>query len=160
MQADERSDQRKHGRGEKSLLARALGYLARREYSRLQLQRKLAPFAQSAEEIEQLLDRLQREKLLSDERFADVVARGRGQRFGSLRIALELKQHGISGELQRATLSRLKQTELARARAIWQRRFGAPAADAAGRLRQMRFLGQRGFAADIVRRVVEGRDDD
>ena len=36
----------------------------------------------------------------------------------------------------------------------------APAADAAGRLRQMRFLAGRGFAPEVIRKVVGGRDDE
>jgi regulatory protein len=126
----------------------------------LQLRRKLAPFAESADEVERLLERLQKENLLSDERFAEVVARRRGGRFGTLRIAQELKQQGIEGDLQRPILAQLQQTELARARTIWQRRFGSQATNATERARQMRFLRQRGFASDVIQRVVEGRDDD
>ena len=39
-----------------SLKARALGYLSRREHSRAELRRKLAPHAESADEVEALLD--------------------------------------------------------------------------------------------------------
>jgi regulatory protein len=158
-QGDERSG-RRQGQAEKPLLARALALLARREHSRLQLRRKLAPFAESAEELERLLDRLQQENLLSDARFAEGVARRRSERLGALRIAQELKQQGIEADLQRPILARLQQTEMARARALWQRRFGSVATDPAGRARQIRFLRQRGFAADIVQRIAGGRDDD
>lgn len=51
-------------------------------------------------------------------------------------------------------------TELERARVLWERKFGAPAPDAAGRARQVRFLLARGFASDTVRRVVRGVEDD
>ena len=40
--------------------------------------------------------------------------------------------------------------------AVWRRKYGTPAADAAGRVRQMRFLVGRGFSSDVVRRVVQG----
>jgi regulatory protein len=82
----------------------------------------------------------------------------RAARFGNLRIRQELAQHGV--EPDAATLTQLRSSELERARAVWQRKFGAPAADAAERARQMRFLAQRGFSADTVRRVVQGADDD
>ncbi len=160
MQSDERSNRRLQGGADKSLLARALGYLTRREHSRLQLRRRLAPYAESSEQIDRLLDRLQRENLLSDERFADAVTRRRSERFGASRVAQELKAHGIATDVQRPLLVGLRQTELARARAVWLRKFGGPATGAAERARQMRFLAQRGFAAEIVRRVVEGRGDD
>jgi regulatory protein len=160
MNADGHGDRGKRSGAERPLLTRALAYLARREYSRVQLRRKLAPFAGSADEVDVLLQRLQQENLLSDERFADVVERRRGERFGAARVAHELKQHGIEAELQRPILARLKQTELARAHALWQRKFGNRAGSAAERARQMRYLSQRGFAGDVVRRVVEGRTDD
>lgn len=153
-----RKDQRP--RREKSLLARALGYLARREHSRLELSRKLAPHAASADELERLLDDLEANKLLSEVRFVDVLTRSRGARFGVARVRQELKSHGVDDDLLRGAVDQLKQTELARARALWQRRFGQPAADAAGRAKQMRFLAGRGFSSEVIRRVVAGADDD
>ena len=147
-------------RKERSLLARALGSLARREHSRVELARKLAVHAGSDAELQRLLDDLETKQLLSDRRFTEVLARSRGERFGAARVALELKQHGIDGELQRAAVARLKQTELARARELWRRKFGARATDGAERARQMRFLLQRGFSGATVRLVVGGADDD
>ncbi len=144
-------------RPEKSLLARAHAYLARREHSRAQLRRKLGPYADSAEQLDALLDDLQARKLLSDERFVEVLKRSRGARFGAARIQQELKAHEIDAPLLRAAVDELRQTELARARALWLRRFGVPAADAAERARQMRFLAQRGFSTDVIRNVVRAR---
>ena len=49
----------------------------------------------------------------------------------------------------------LLRAELERARAVWLRRFGdSPPQDARQWARQMRFLVARGFAGDVVRRVV------
>ncbi len=160
MKNDHDAEAKPRGRPQRSLLARALSYLARREHSRAQLRRKLAPFAESPLEVEALLDQLQQGKLLSEERFAESLARSRGERFGTARVAHELKRHGLDGELLRSTTTRLQQTELARARAVWSRKFGTPATTAAERARQIRFLMQRGFAADVVRRVVGGNDDE
>jgi regulatory protein len=147
-------------RREKSLLSRALGYLARREHSRVELARKLAPYAQSAAEVEALLDALQDKKLLSEARFVEVLARSRGERFGAARVRQELKAHGISDELQRPALNDLRVSELARARALWQRRFGEPATEPSARARQMRFLAGRGFSSEVIRKVVGGHSDD
>lgn len=155
---DSRKDLRP--RREKSLLARALGYLARREHSRLELARKLAPYAERAEDVEALLDDLQAKKLLSEARFVEVLTRSRGERFGAARVQQELKAHGIADELQRPALNDLRATEFARARALWLRRFGAPATDAAGRAKQMRFLAGRGFSGDVIRKVVGGDTED
>ena len=150
----------KRPRKEKSLLARALGHLARREHSRAELARKLAPHAESAEQLQHLLDDLEAKKLLSDRRFAEVLARSRGERFGTARVRQELRAHGVSDSLVRDAVGELARSELQRARAVWRRRFGKPPADAAEKARQMRFLAQRGFSGEVIRRIVGGREDD
>lgn len=161
MQDDPRAvSSAKRPRKEKSLAARALGHLARREHSRAELARKLAPHAGSTAELDRLLDELQAKRLLSDRRFADVLVRSRGERFGAARVKQELAARGVDPELVREAADRLARSELERATAVWRRKFGAVAADAAERLRQMRFLAQRGFAAEVIRRVVGGRDDE
>ena len=144
-----------------SLEARALGYLARREHSRLELQQKLAPYAPSDEALEALLDKLQARRLLSQERFAESVVHRRAERFGSARIRQELKSHQLDHDTVAQVLAPLKASEFQRAQSLWQRRFGgAPATDRSERLKQMRFLAARGFDLSIVRRVVGGRADD
>jgi regulatory protein len=150
----------KRPRPQKSLLARALSHLARREHSRAELRRKLAPYAEELDQLDRLLDDLQGKKLLSDERFVEVVKRSRGERFGTARIKQELKAHQLDDELVRSAVDDLKHTELARARAVWQRRFGTAASDAAERARQMRFLAQRGFSTDVIVKVVRGSEGD
>lgn len=144
----------------KSLLARAMGHLARREHSRADLARKLEPHADSAEQLARLLDDLEAKQLLSDRRFAEVLVRSRGERFGAARVKQELRSHGIDDPLLRQAVAELSRTELQRARAVWRRRFDAPPADGAERGRQVRFLAQRGFSAEVIRQVVGGYDED
>jgi regulatory protein len=157
---DDATESPRRPRKEKSLLARALGYLARREHSRAELRRKLAPHAESSDRLERLLDDLEAKKLLSDRRFTEVMARSRAERFGAARVRQELKAHGISDPLVREAVGELARTELQRAREVWRKKFDAPPADAAERARQMRFLAQRGFNAEVIRRVVGGREED
>jgi regulatory protein len=57
-------------------------------------------------------------------------------------------------------LARLKATELERAREVWRRKFPLPPLDAAERARQMRFLAARGFATEVIRRVVGSGPDE
>ena len=157
---DDATEAQRRPRKEKSLLARALGYLARREHSRAELARKLTPHAESTDQLKRLLDDLEAKKLLSDRRFTEVLARSRGERFGAARVKQELRSRGISDSLAREAVADLAQTEFQRAREVWRRKFDAPPADAAERARQMRFLAQRGFSAEVIRRVVGGRGED
>jgi regulatory protein len=114
---------------------------------------------QAREAIEHLLDELEAARHLSDARFAESRVNARARRQGTARIQQELARHGV--ELDAETRARLRETELERARDVWRRKYGGtPATEAAERARQMRFLAARGFAADVVRRVVGGRDED
>src|SRR5690606_22781795 len=131
----------------RSLRARALSFLARREHSRLELRRKLAPHAESPEQLEAVLDILESQGLLSSERFADSVVNRRAARFGAARIRQELRQHDLPTEIVGEHLAELDRTEYARAREVWARRFGRPPADVAEAARQARFLAARGFRA-------------
>jgi regulatory protein len=147
----------------KSLLARAIALLARREHSRAELARKLkrhlAPDAGGAE-IDDVLDQLERSKLLSDERFAGALTAHRAQRYGDARVRFDLRNAGVREDAASAALAGLRGTELARARALWLRRFGALPATAAERARQGRYLQARGFSHDTIQRVLRGMGDD
>jgi regulatory protein len=108
--------------------------------------------------VDQLLDWLVANKYLSDARFVESRVNARSRKQGALRIKLELSRHGLALEPEQAAT--LRETEFARARELWQRKFGEVAADPRQRAKQARFLAARGFAADVVRRVVGGLDED
>jgi regulatory protein len=143
-----------------SLRARALRSLARREHTRSELRRKLAPHEETEGQLDALLDALQAQGFLSDERAAASLVHRRAARLGTQRLRQELQAKGLDASTVDAALEGLGGTELERARVLWERKFGAPAHDAAGRARQIRFLLARGFAADTVRRVVRGVEED
>ncbi len=169
-----------------SLKARAIGLLSQREHSRTELRRKLLRIEQqrirlaalaaadgtgegvkpgadddiqaspTEATIDTLLDALADDGYLSESRFVESRVHARAGRFGTQRIQQELAQHGLrmDAELQDA----LRSTELERAREVWLRRFGPePADEPSEQARQMRFLMARGFAADVVRRVLRER---
>jgi len=102
--------------------------------------------------VDALLDRLQAEGLLSDERFVQSRLRVRAGGAGLRRIEAELARHAL--ELPAHDRQALQAGELERAIALWQRRFGGVAAEPKLRARQMRFLAGRGFAADVIRRAA------
>lgn len=138
-----------------SLRERALRLLARREHSRTELQRKLAPHAESAEELEALLTDLVERRLLSDERYVEMRMNARGARFGNARLAHELRTQGVSEDLVNTALAS-SEDEQNRARLVWQRKFGhkTERPEANERARQIRFLMGRGFSGETIRRVL------
>jgi len=148
-----------------SVKGRALRYLAQREHSRAELERKLARHVQGSAEVSaqvqiaQALDQLAAVGLLSEARAAESVLTRQGQRFGVRRLKQTLLSKGLDPELVSATLRAAHSTELERARQVWQRRFGKPPADQAERARQMRFMAGRGFEGEVIRRVVQGSND-
>ncbi|PWF54730.1 recombination regulator RecX [Massilia glaciei] len=143
-----------------SLKARALRFLSMREHSRLELARKLGRHAQDGDDVEALLDLLEKNNWLSQERFSESLVHLRAARFGNSRIMAELQSHGVgAGALARHKLA-LAGGEGARALAVWQRKFGEVAQDAAARNKQMRFLLQRGFSQSAVRVALRGAPDD
>jgi regulatory protein len=152
--------------GQLSIKGRALRYLAQREHSRAELQRKLARFVEDTPEhsaqtlIGAALDELAAHDLLSDSRTAESVLRSQGQRYGSRRLQQTLQAKGLDAELVAGTLAQARSTELQRARSVWQRRFGQAATSAPERAKQMRFLAGRGFGGDVIRQVVQGSGED
>jgi regulatory protein len=144
---------------EKSLKQRALECLARREYTRAELRRKLAPHAASAEEIEALLDDIEVRGWLSEGRFAEQLVASRRGRFGSLRIAHELRERGVPDEVVDGLLPGLEDDDLRVARDIWRQKFGRRPGTPGERAKQARFLQGRGFSAEVVRRLLRFDED-
>jgi regulatory protein len=131
-----------------------------REHSRIELGRKLARYAEEGDDVEALLDFLEKNNWLSQERFAESLVHRRAGRYGNSRVLAELQQHGLKGEELDELKSGLKETEVARAREVWRRKFDRVPQDAEERSKQMRFLMARGFSQGAIRSAMQGRDDE
>lgn len=143
-----------------SLRARALGLLARREHSRQELQRKLAACEEgdgSSEEIDVLLEEFQRRGWLSDERFAEQVVNTRKSRFGSLKVAHELREKGVAEHVVEEATAGMD--DLESAREVWQKKFGSLPETREAWAKQARFLQSRGFGFDIIKKVLNQKLD-
>lgn len=138
---------------------RALNLLARREHSRAELARKLAPHG-DPDEVAVVLDELEQENLLSNARYAESLAHSRAGRHGSLRLKADLREKGVPEVVIGQVVAGAREQDLVAAREVWGKKFSQPPRDAAERAKQMRFLAGRGFPAEVVRRVVGGCDDD
>jgi len=139
-----------------TLRQRAIAALARRDYSRADLERKLHAYAENAAELAGVLDILEREHWLSTARFAEGFARRRASGYGRRRIAAEFKQHGVNEDVAGPELATLALTEIERCRAVWQKKFGCVPKSLRERARQVRFLEARGFDGDCIRKVISG----
>jgi len=144
--------------GARRLLPIALSALARREYGRIELERKLQRHLLAPEgpaDVAQVLDRLQAKGLLCDQRMAQGLVRTRAARYGRLRIKQELERRGLDRETIAAALPSAAD-EFAVALALWQRKFGHPPATMHERARQGRYLAARGFAPALIARILTG----
>lgn len=137
-----------------SLKGRALRLLSQREHSRLELERKLAEHETEPGQLARALDELQAKGFINEARVVESVLHRRARKLGTSRVRQELAAKGLSGEAVAQALDGLRATELERAREVWARKFGAAATDPKEKARQIRFLVSRGFAAEVVRKVV------
>lgn len=142
-----------------SLRVRALRLLARREYSRLELQTRLWSDGADSEELESLLDDFEAKGWLSEQRFVDALVQTRRPRFGSVKVLHELKAKGVSENGLARAGEALAESEVSAACTVWQKKFGEKPVSMSERAKQARFLGARGFSADVVRKVLGESDD-
>jgi len=138
------------------LKVRALRYLARREHSRAELARKLAPHAESPALLETVLNDLASRKQLSDERYAEVRANSLGRKYGAAKIRQDLKAHGVAEAVIQGVSA---EGDLEKAKAILARKYRALAINRDEKAKRARFLQSRGFSYEIIRKVLSTDDE-
>lgn len=143
-----------------SLKGRALRLLGQREHSRVELERKLRTHETEPGELALVLDDLQAKGFINEQRVLESVVFRRAPRLGAMRVRQELQAKGLAPDAIAQAVADLQATELDRAKAVWQRKFGTPAEDPQTRAKHMRFLAGRGFGAEAIRKVVKAALDD
>jgi regulatory protein len=143
----------------KTLKARAIALLARREYSRVELRDRLAASggdgADDAAAVEALLEELAALGLLSDARFAQSVVRQKSGGYSKRAIGAALKARGVEGEAAADALAGVEIDDVDAMVTLWRRRFGTPPANDREKARQVRFLQSRGFALSAILKLVK-----
>lgn len=155
---------------------RAFRLLAAREHSRNELREKLlrnngrddlpeddTPLFTEPEQatnlIEQLLDQLAEQQLQSDRRFLDSLVRqylSRGK--GPLALQQACRQHRLDPAAVNETLQHLEKSWPRQIQRVKEKRFGnEPPADVREAARMQRFLAQRGFTPEQIRKAVTQR---
>ncbi len=141
-----------------ALKSAALRLLARREHTRAELIRKLSARA-LPEEILTVLDQLEQAGLLCDARFTEAYIHAHVARHGNTRLRHDLRRRGVDEGIIDAALTVEGDSELERARTLWQRKFAAPPANRNDYARQARFLQGRGFAIDVIRKLLKDTEE-
>ena len=134
----------------------AMRLLARREHSRAELRGKLVGRGFENDSVEELLQGLEDQDLLSDERFAMSLVASRAETgYGPNRIGLELRNRGVSEELAREALAKAEVDWEERVTDQVARKFGSdPAQTFPEWARRARYLERRGFGQDAIRLAI------
>ncbi len=171
-----KSGLKKPSKQQTSLREKALGYLARREHSYQELRRKLRAHVPVTDEgvepdmeshyeaVDALLEDFKKRGWLSEARFTEQLVHARQRKFGSMKIAHELREKGIDEQLVENAIEAVKENDYVNALAIWRKKFHAGPANREEWARQARFLQSRGFGFDVIKKVLstghENPDDD
>lgn len=145
---------------EKTLRQRALEYLAKREYSYTELGQKLKAYAEEADDLPALLDDFKQRGWLSDARFTEQLVHARKAKFGSARVANELREKGVDDTLIAEAVAGLQDNEVERASEVWRKKFKAAPTTREEWAKQARFLQSRGFTFDVIKHILNRHAED
>ena len=138
-----------------ALWARAMRALARREHSEHELRQKFKAGAPD-ELIDELIEALLRDDLLSDARFAQMLCRSRYKRgVGPVKIKYELQQHGILSEWIEQAMTEYEAQWVDQLSALRSRKYGERLPqDYREWARQARFFQGKGFTHEQIQRAI------
>ena len=140
--------------------SRAVKLLTTREHSRAELARKLCARGYPGADVETVLDGLERDGLLSEERLVETYVNERLDKgFGPLRILAELRGKGLSDARIGPHLELDDDSCLERIGVVHAKRFGKELpTDRKELAKRARFLEYRGFPSHLIARFL--RTDD
>ena len=142
----------------KIIRKKAMDYLSRREHSRYELYKKISTHNFNKDLINQELDLLIRDGLLSDERFVEAFIHSRKKNGkGPLKISAELQQRGADESLINKYIEEIENSEwLDSAKQVVEKKLGNnQQLDYDNQLKMMKFLNNRGFTIDQVKLTIK-----
>ncbi len=130
----------------------AMNLLAQREFSRKELIRRLGHLSENSDLIDEVLNRLESDRLLSDDRFVEGFIRSHIQKgHGPMRISQDLRQKGVDSEVISLALEEAEADWFDLAETARIKKFGeAPPSEPKDKARQIRFLQYRGFPVGVI----------
>ncbi len=139
----------------KQLFQKALIYLSRREYARVELRTKLLKVSTSDVLLDEVLDRLAALNYQSDERFVESFIRSKSH-WGSKKILYMLSQYELNTHLLESAKEQLQMNEFNRAFDVWYKKFkGISPQNYQDYTKQARFMASRGFDLSLINRVLK-----
>ena len=143
------------------LKKRALYYLGKRDYSRVELGRKILTYSESLGidkvDLELVLDELEEKDWLSDDRFSEQFVLSKKRKFGARKIAHELKLRGVSESIISRVLRDIKDDEFLLAKKIWEKKFNQIPITIDEKAKQIRFMQSRGIEVAIIHQILSGK---
>ena len=126
---------------------KALDVISRREHSEKELENKLLKKFESSELIDLVIERLKKNNLLNDERYAEMYVRIRKRKgFGPKRIGYELSSRGINNSISSQVLDEIGGWKEAAHDAFNKKYRNGIADDFKNKSKQKVFLQNRGFS--------------
>ena len=143
------------------LKKRALYYLGKRDYSRVELGRKILTYSESLGidkvDLELVLNELEEKDWLSDDRFSEQFVLSKKRKFGARKIAHELKLRGVNESIISRVLRDIKDDEFLLAKKIWEKKFNQIPITIDEKAKQIRFMQSRGIEVAIIHQILSGK---
>ena len=135
---------------------KSLDLVSRREHSRHELMQKLDKrYPATSPIIEEVLDKLEINKILDDERFAEMYLNSRARRgFGPKKIEMELNSRKVNS-LFISNAIEAYESWLENAQTVLKKKFkDQKPVDYQSKMKQKQFLFSRGFSTPIIDKIL------
>ena len=135
---------------------KALDLVSRREHSRYELMQKLNKrFPETMPIIEEALDKLIANKILDDERFAEMYLNSRARKgFGPKKIEMELYSKRVDSFLIANAIEAYESWNENAENELKKKFKGIQPTDYQSKMRQKQFLFNRGFSSQIIEQIL------
>lgn len=145
-------------------LNQAVSLLARRPYSTGEIRKNLKNHHYTADVIDLVIYKLEKEKLLNDQEFSEIWACNRSARYGVNRLRQELRYKGVSSDTIDNTLSNISDEEqLSAAASLAKKAWSRIRPSEDRRLMRQKVIAslvRKGFDLDIARQASAAAEEE
>ena len=135
----------------------AMRLLSMREHGRFELKDKLLRKSYDSSQIDDVLQQLINDNLLSDLRYTESYIRSYAARgHGPIKIRMALRSKRIDSDLIDQVFLQCDQDWFENLRLVWQRKYqGMGKVNKKDEQKQFRFLQQRGFSSEHIMQLIK-----